>query len=135
MTEQKVIELQNLIKMLNVQSLDEPLYTRDGKEVCSIGENIIDPTPTPEEKVIEDEIREDLLKYIDKLPARECKIIRMRYGFETGEFMTLEQIATIYGVTRERIRQLECKALKKLRTIIINKHRIRNINEFKGGKL
>lgn len=50
-----------------------------------------------------------------KMSEREAMIIRLRFGLEDGRCRTLEEIAKVYGITRERIRQLEGKALKKLR--------------------
>ena len=53
-------------------------------------------------------------KVLDSLPEREAAIIRMRFGIGQKSDMTLEQIGQIYGVTRERIRQIEDKALRKM---------------------
>ena len=58
-------------------------------------------------KVIESEL--------NQLPERERKIIILRFGLEDGEPKTLEEVGRVIGVTRERIRQIEAKALKKLR--------------------
>ena len=62
---------------------------------------------TPREK------QKDMLSKV--LNEREKRIISLRYGFATGDALTLEQVGEIMGVTRERIRQIESKALKKLR--------------------
>lgn len=51
----------------------------------------------------------------DTLTPREADIIRLRTGFDDGHSLTLEDVGAIYGVTRERIRQIETKALRKLR--------------------
>lgn len=60
-----------------------------------------------------EEIRENL----EKLPNREAEILVMRYGLDGNEPMTLEDIGKKYGVTRERIRQIEAKALKSIRRL------------------
>ena len=52
---------------------------------------------------------------LKKLNAREERIIRMRFGFEDGNPRTLEEVGQVFAVTRERIRQIEAKALRKLR--------------------
>ena len=56
-----------------------------------------------------------LHKVLDTLTLREKKVLEMRFGFTSGDTMTLEQVGQIIGVTRERIRQIEVKALRKLR--------------------
>jgi len=52
---------------------------------------------------------------LKKLTPREERIIRMRFGFEDGNQRTLEEVGQMFAVTRERIRQIEAKALRKLR--------------------
>ena len=52
---------------------------------------------------------------LKKLSPREERIIRMRFGFEDGNPRTLEEVGQVFAVTRERIRQIEAKALRKLR--------------------
>ncbi len=71
---------------------------------------------TPEARTIRRELREQL-EYVmtNILDPRSLRIIRLRYGFETGEPMTLQQIADIIGVTRERVRQIEAKSLRKMK--------------------
>ena len=71
---------------------------------------------TPETRAIRRELREQL-EYVmsNILDPRSLRIIRLRYGFETGETMTLQQIADIIGVTRERVRQIESKSLRKMK--------------------
>ena len=65
---------------------------------------------------LEDESRrEALLRALSPLPPRDRKILLMYYGLETGEPMTMEQIATVFGVTQERVRQLRDRALAAVR--------------------
>mmetsp|Transcript_30797 Transcript_30797/g.75210 ORF Transcript_30797/g.75210 Transcript_30797/m.75210 type:complete len:432 (-) Transcript_30797:65-1360(-) len=70
---------------------------------------------SPEERVMKNLLREDLESVLRTLSARERDVIRMRYGFDDGRMKTLEEIGRIFSVTRERIRQIESKALRKLR--------------------
>ena len=59
-------------------------------------------------------MKEDLRKTLSGLPDRERRIIELRYGLEGNEPMTLEQVGQVFGVTRERIRQMEIRTLRRL---------------------
>ena len=60
-------------------------------------------------------LREQLINILHKLTPREEKVLRLRYGIDDGRPRTLEEVGHEFNVTRERIRQIEAKALKKLR--------------------
>jgi len=60
-------------------------------------------------------LKEKMASMLLKLSPREERIIRMRFGFEDGNQRTLEEVGQVFAVTRERIRQIEAKALRKLR--------------------
>ena len=60
-------------------------------------------------------MKEQLLDVLDTLTPREEKVLRLRFGIEDGRTRTLEEVGTEFNVTRERIRQIEAKALRKLR--------------------
>ena len=60
-------------------------------------------------------LKEQLLAVIDTLTPREQKVIRLRYGLDDAHPRTLEEVGKEFSVTRERIRQIEAKALRKLR--------------------
>ena len=60
-------------------------------------------------------LKEQLLEVLNSLTPREQKVIMLRYGIEDGHSRTLEDVGKEFNVTRERIRQIEAKALKKLR--------------------
>lgn len=68
-----------------------------------------------EEIVIGDQLKQDIRKVLGTLTEREQKVLDLRFGLTSGHEMTLEDVGEIYGVTRERIRQIEEKALCKLR--------------------
>ena len=70
---------------------------------------------TSENQVSKNLLREDLEKVLDSLSPRERDVLRLRYGLDDGRMKTLEEIGQIFNVTRERIRQIESKALRKLR--------------------
>jgi len=67
-----------------------------------------------------------LLSIIASLTPREQKVIRLRYGLDDGRPRTLEEVGHLFEVTRERIRQIEAKALRKLR----NPNRTRRLKDF-----
>ncbi len=93
-------------------SLETPI----GKEEDSrLGDFIEAEGETPEDEVSKNLLREDLENVLDTLSPRERDVLRLRYGLDDGRMKTLEEIGTIFNVTRERIRQIEAKALRKLR--------------------
>lgn len=69
---------------------------------------------SPQESAIYELMKGHVDEFLNTLPAREQKILRMRFGLESGRAHTLEEVGQEFGVTRERIRQIEAKALKKL---------------------
>ena len=70
---------------------------------------------SPSEAAISLSLKEKMASVLKKLSPREERIIRMRFGFEDGNQRTLEEVGQVFAVTRERIRQIEAKALRKLR--------------------
>jgi RNA polymerase primary sigma factor len=93
-------------------SLETPI----GKEEDSrLGDFIESEGETPEERVAKMLLREDLESVLATLTPRERDVLRLRYGLDDGRMKTLEEIGQIFNVTRERIRQIEAKALRKLR--------------------
>jgi RNA polymerase primary sigma factor len=93
-------------------SLETPI----GKEEDSrLGDFIESDGETPEDQVSKSLLREDLERVLDSLGPRERDVLRLRYGLDDGRMKTLEEIGQIFNVTRERIRQIEAKALRKLR--------------------
>jgi len=71
--------------------------------------------PTPIESAYSRLLREKIEEVLDTLPPREARILRMRFGLENGHTYTLEEVGAKFGLTRERIRQIESKALRRLR--------------------
>lgn len=98
----------------DIQSLDKPI--RDEDEDSSLSDFVIDEeAETPEESATQQLLKEHVGEMLDMLHPREQKILRMRFGLEDGRTHTLEEVGQEFGVTRERIRQIEAKALAKLR--------------------
>jgi RNA polymerase primary sigma factor len=74
-----------------------------------------DQAPSPDEAASNAMLKEQLNEVLSTLTEREAKVMRMRYGLENGRQQTLEDVGKALGVTRERIRQIEAKALRKLK--------------------
>jgi RNA polymerase primary sigma factor len=94
-------------------SLETPI----GEEEDShLGDFIEDQdAPAPADAASFRLLKEQLEEVLDTLTAREEKVLRLRFGLEDGRARTLEEVGQVFGVTRERIRQIEAKALRKLR--------------------
>ncbi|WP_371879100.1 sigma-70 family RNA polymerase sigma factor [Candidatus Chloroploca mongolica] len=60
-------------------------------------------------------LRDELIKAFEHITERERDVLELRYGFNDGQVRTLEEVGKVFDVTRERIRQIEVKALRKLR--------------------
>ena len=74
-----------------------------------------DSSPTPSEAVSFQLLKEQLDKVLHTLSPREEMVIKLRFGFDDGRPRTLEEVGSVFNITRERIRQIEAKALRKLR--------------------
>ena len=70
---------------------------------------------SPEEYATNEMLKDEISEVLETLTEREEKVIRLRFGLEDGKSRTLEEVGQMFGVTRERIRQIEAKALRKLR--------------------
>jgi RNA polymerase primary sigma factor len=105
-------------------SIDSPLgEDGDGVVADTIADtNIAEPT----ENAYSIMLKEQLLSVIDSLTPREQKVIRLRYGIDDAKPRTLEEVGREFKVTRERIRQIEAKALRKMR----NPNRTRRLKDF-----
>lgn len=107
----------------DIVSLDAPIKNEEGED-ATVGAMIADTAPSPEDLSIQTEKREFLYKAIQKcLRPREVQIMTMRYGLKDGIGTTLAEIGDMYGITRERVRQIEMSAMRKLR-VYFAKHGI-----------
>ena len=94
-------------------SLETPIGEEDDSH---LGDFIKDErTMGPEEFTTQEMLKEELDGVLLTLTEREEKVLRLRFGLDDGQCRTLEEVGQIFGVTRERIRQIEAKALRKLR--------------------
>ena len=81
----------------------------------TVGEMVPDTTDTPEEYMLDIDNKETLDRILKTLDTRERDIIRVRYGLDDGEYHTLEETGKIVKITKERVRQIEASAFRKLR--------------------
>ncbi len=94
-------------------SLEEPVGEEEETELGSFIED--ESTPPPPETVDRTLLREKIEELLDTLPAREARVLRLRFGLHDGHYYTLEEVGRKFGLTRERIRQIEVQALNRLR--------------------
>lgn len=106
-------------------SLESPI--NDDEEDSELGQFVEDQnTPTPIQSAYTKLLREKVEEVLDTLPPREARILRLRFGLENGRTYTLEEVGQKFGLTRERIRQIESKALRRLR----HPRRARQLHEY-----
>lgn len=123
-TADEIREIQRVIEMTNITSLSTPVG-EEGSE-SEMGDFIIDESPSPQEIVEERDRNEFLLEAIHAcLKPREEKVIIELYGLETGHRKTLQEVGAMFNVTRERIRQIEAKAIRHLKWYIMTKKKIK----------
>ena len=111
MSVEKVMEIQKTAQ--DPISLETPMGEEDDGKMADVIED--ETAKSPIEYATQSLLREQLLAVIDTLTPREQEVIRQRYGLLDGKQKTLEEVGKEFSVTRERIRQIEAKALKKLK--------------------
>jgi RNA polymerase primary sigma factor len=94
-------------------SLESPVGDEEDSELGMFVEDTA--SPTPNQAAYQNILREKIEEVLATLSPREARILRLRFGLENGETYTLEEIGKKFGLTRERIRQIEGKALRRLR--------------------
>ena len=111
----EVDKVEHIMKIKQeISSLDASI--RDDEEDSVLADFIEDEdTISPEESATNQLLKEQVKEVLSALTEREQKIIRLRFGLEDGKQHTLEEVGQEFSVTRERIRQIEAKALAKLR--------------------
>lgn len=118
---ERVAEIQKIAQ--DPLSLEDPVGDEDSK----VGDYVPDETSImPDDAATHSMLKGQIMSVIETLTPREQKVIRLRYGLDDGSPKTLEQVGQEFNVTRERIRQIEAKALRKLR----NPSRSKKLKDF-----
>ncbi len=98
-------------------SLEAPITSSDDDDASQRGDFVADTLiPSPDQETAHRILVEQLHQILNDLTPKEKKILSMRHGLEDGIYHTLEEVGQEFSVTRERIRQIEAKALEKIRT-------------------
>lgn len=108
---EKVMEIQKIAQ--DPVSLETPIGEEDDSHLGDFIED--DDSPAPHDAAAYTLLKEQLEEVMSTLTPREAKVLKLRFGLEDGKARTLEEVGRQFEVTRERIRQIEAKALRKLR--------------------
>jgi RNA polymerase primary sigma factor len=107
-------------------SLETPVGEDEDSELGSFVED--EGTPTPTQSAYQHLLRDKIEDVLSTLSPREARILRLRFGLHNGRSYTLEEVGQKFGLTRERIRQIEGKALRRLR----HPRRARQLRDYLG---
>ena len=108
---EKVMEIQKIAQ--DPVSLETPIGEEDDSHLGDFIQD--DDSPAPHDSAAYTLLKEQLEEVMNTLTPREAKVLKLRFGLEDGKARTLEEVGKEFNVTRERIRQIEAKALRKLR--------------------
>ena len=124
------VSVENIREIYKISQEPVSLETPIGEEDDShLGDFIKDERNlSPEEYATNEMLKDEIAEVLETLTEREEKVIRLRFGLEDGKSRTLEEVGQLFGVTRERIRQIEAKALRKLR----HPSRSRKLKDYMG---
>ncbi|HPY79471.1 MAG TPA: sigma-70 family RNA polymerase sigma factor [Bacilli bacterium] len=127
LTAKEILETQRLT--MDTVSMELPIGDEDGSR---LGDFLEDKTSeSPSDYVTRNQLREKLDDILSRLTDKEERVIRLRYGLDDNHPRTLEEVGNEFGVTRERIRQIEAKAIRKMRASQRNNKYI----DYRGGSL
>jgi len=126
LTEERVREIQRI--SLDLLSLDAPVGEEDDSNLADFIED--QAAEAPAEAAARRMLNRAVIDALDELSDREKAVVRLRFGLEDGQARTLEEVGKEFGVTRERIRQIESKTLAKLR----HPHRSQKLRDYLDGE-
>ena len=126
LTEERVREIQRI--SLDLLSLDAPVGEEDDSNLADFIED--QAAEAPAEAAARRMLNRAVVDALDELSDREKAVVRLRFGLDDGQARTLEEVGKEFGVTRERIRQIESKTLAKLR----HPHRSQKLRDYLDGE-
>jgi RNA polymerase primary sigma factor len=104
-----------------VKAVSAPTHDSDGIDGQGLTEGLADPrTLRPEDMRVSESETDRVVKLLQDLDEREATILKLRYGLDTDEPLTLKEIGVKINLTRERVRQIECEALRKIKEHILD---------------
>jgi len=110
------ISLDKVKEIIKISQVPLSLEMPVGEEIGFLGDFVEDESiESPDNNLVQDALKRTLDEILSELTEREGMVLKLRFGFEDGTPKTLEEVGRMYNVTRERIRQIEAKALEKLR--------------------
>lgn len=116
MSEGKVRHIRSAVKAVSTPTQDADALTGQ-----TVTEGLADPNaPRPEDALLDESVLTRVIGLLNELEERESKILRWRYGLDGGEPLTLKEIGVKINLTRERVRQIECEALGKIKEFMLD---------------
>ena len=101
-------------------SVDAPFAQGEENRLLDVMKN--DEQPSPDNMLLSESLKTEIARALSSLPEREAEVLRLYYGIETDHAMTLEEIGEKFNLTRERVRQIKEKAIRRLRHASKSKH-------------
>ena len=101
-------------------SVDAPFASGEENRLLDVMKN--DEQPSPDNMLLSESLKTEIARALSSLPEREAEVLRLYYGIESDHAMTLEEIGEKFNLTRERVRQIKEKAIRRLRHASKSKH-------------
>lgn len=115
-SEEKIKSVLEVECLTKIGTLNAPLVPNPYGLTAELNDFIVSQQPSPEEETIHFVLREEIETVLAELTDRRAaKILELRFGLRDGQGRTLEEVGNLFGISRERVRQIEEKTLKKLR--------------------
>lgn len=125
--EQLPEQLSSALTMRNPTSLNQPLKEGNVEELGDIISDESKGTEDMDASILDDVRRKTLNRFLEQLPIRQRMVLKLRFGLYDGRERTLEEVGQGYGISKERVRQIEAKALRQLRYLARNDASLRDL--------